>query len=227
MLRLKGAFFTFSSIALVQVAFTLYNNYKPLFGGADGIAGVPTLVVFGKPIVNYYDWFTVLAVLVIIMGLIVERIRSTQLGRALACCRDNETAARTLGVNVYQTKVIAFMIAAVLSAMAGGLYTLITRFASADMFTYVTSTKYVIMAMLGGVQSTIGSVFGALLVQVLPQIFGKFEGYLQLFWGFSIVLLMIFMPEGLAGIVKAVVRRFKKSKNNDQEIKSSDDAERE
>lgn len=203
LLRLKGTFFTFSTIALVQMTYTIYNNYKVLFGGADGISGVPTTVLFGKKFFFYSDWLPVLLIVAVGVGLIVSRIRSTPLGRSLASCRDNETAARTLGVNVYLTKVIAFTIAGVLSAMAGGLYTLLMKFVSADMFTYASSTKYVIMAMLGGVQSTAGAFFGAIIVQVLPQLLKNFERYFQLFWGVAIVLLMVFMPEGIAGIVKS------------------------
>jgi len=212
LLRLKSTFFTFSTIALVQMSYTIYNNYKPLFGGPDGIAGIPTTTLFGLKMMDYYDWFPWLLGFAVLIGLFINRIRTTPMGRSLASCRDNETAARVLGVNVYMTKVLAFTIAAVLSAMAGGLYALQTKFVSADMFTYASSTKYIIMAMIGGVQSTIGAFIGALIVQVLPQLLKSFEGYLQLFWGVSIVLLMVFMPEGIAGIFRATVRRMKNKK---------------
>lgn len=210
LMRLKSTFFTFSTIALVQMAFTFYNNYKPLFGGADGVSGIPWLTLFGTRIANYYQWLPILLTISVVCGLFVERIRSTQLGRSLASCRDNETAARILGVNVYLTRVIGFTIAGVLSALAGGLYALLTKFASADMFTYASSTKYIIMSMLGGVQSTVGVFFGAVIVQIIPQVLKAFDKYLQLFWGISIVLLMIFMPEGLAGIVKMISEKIRK-----------------
>lgn len=212
LLRLKSTFFTFSTIALVQMCYTIYNNYKPLFGGADGIAGIPTTVLFGQKMANYYDWFPWLLLFSVLIGLLVSRIRSTPMGRSLASCRDNETAARVLGVNVYMTKVLAFTIVGVLAAMAGGLYALQTKFVSADMFNYANSTKYIIMAMIGGVQSTVGAFFGAFIVQVLPQLLKSFEGFLQLFWGVAIVLLMVFMPEGLAGIVGTIRRKLKNRK---------------
>lgn len=204
LLRLKSTFFTFSTIALVQMSYTIFNNFKLLFGGADGISGIPTTIIFGKKMLSYYMWLPVLLSIAVIVGLFVARIRSTPLGRSLASCRDNETAARTLGVNVYMTKVIAFTIAGVLSAMAGGLYGLLTKFVSADMFTYASSTKYVIMAMIGGVQSTLGAFLGAVIVQVLPQLLKNFERFFQMFWGVSIVLLMVFMPEGIVGIFRTI-----------------------
>ncbi len=217
LLRLKGTFFSFSTIALVQVAYTFFNNYRPLFGGVDGITGIPSTKIFNYTLSNHYKWFPFLLVFVVLVGFLVERIRTTQLGRSLASCRDNETAARILGVNVYMTKVIAFTIAGVLSAMSGALYSMLIKYASADMFTYATTSKYIIMAMFGGVQSTVGSFIGALIVQVLPQLLKVLQKYFQLIWGVSIVLLMVLMPEGLTGIYKSIIKKKNKtSKEGEQ-----------
>ena len=164
--KLKGTYFTFATIALVQVAFTFFNNYRPLFGGPDGINGIPTLSVGGAELSGYNHWFYFLVVLLVVLGIVVERIRRTQLGRSLASIRDNETAAMTLGVDIYHTKVIAFVIAGLLSGLAGALYAMHIRFISADMFNYNSSTQIIIMAMLGGVNNTVGVIIGALLVGV-------------------------------------------------------------
>lgn len=221
LLRLSGTYFTFSTIALVQVFFTIFNNYKPLFGGADGISGVPTLNLFGYTLSDYNQWFYFLAFIVLLVAIFVQRVRSTPLGRSLASVRDNETAALTLGVNVYMTKVIAFTIAGTLSAFAGALYCLHGRYVAADMFTYATSTQYIIMAMLGGVNSPVGPFIGSMLVSVLPEVLRGFERYFQLFWGISIVLLMVFIPTGLAGLVEHFIAKLKKknkiSRNNQGE----------
>lgn len=82
--KLKGTYFTFATIALVQVAFTFFNNYRPLFGGPDGINGIPTLSVGGAELSGYNHWFYFLVVLLVVLGIVVERIRRTQLGRSLA-----------------------------------------------------------------------------------------------------------------------------------------------
>lgn len=209
LLRLKGTYFTFSTIALVQVTYTFFNNFKPLFGGPDGISGIPTTQLFGQKLTTYSSWFPVLLAIVVLAGLLVERLRSTQLGRSLAAIRDNETAARTLGVHVYMTKVIAFTVSAVLAAFAGGLYAMHGQFVSSDMFTYSSSAQYIIMAMLGGVNNTVGVFLGALLVEILPQGLRAFERYFQLFWGICIILLMVFMPSGLAGMFESLQKRIK------------------
>lgn len=216
--RLKGTFFTFATIALVQMSYTLYNNYKPLFGGTEGIAGVNNFQLGGLIFDTNLKMFYLCLTLVILLGLLVERIRRTKLGRSLASIRDNDVAALTLGVNVYRTKVIAFTLASVLAGLSGAMYTFVGKYAVSDYYTWSKAANYVIMGMLGGINSTVGVVFGSVIVKLLPEVFRQFKSYVQLFWGVAIILLMVFMPEGCAGLVKTVRKRLVSAhKNRKQE----------
>lgn len=207
--KLSGTYFTFSTIAVVSMTYTFFLNYKPLFGGAEGISKIDSFSLFGVEIVEHEQWFYVLFALTILVALIVERIRRTQLGRSLASIRDNETAAKTLGVNVYMTKVYAFTIAAAFAALSGALYAFQGNYAVSDIFTYNNATQYIIMAMLGGVNNTIGILIGSMLVKIVPEVFRAFDSYVQLFWGIAIILLMIFMPDGFAGLTKVIPKKIK------------------
>jgi branched-chain amino acid transport system permease protein len=208
--RLKGTYFTFATIGLVQVAWAFYLNYKPLFGGPDGVSNIANLKIFGFSPANYNQWFYVLIIFVLIVAFLVEKVRSSQLGRSLAAIRDNEIAAYTLGINVYKTKVIAFTIAGVLAAIAGALYAMHSRFVSSDMFTFERATSYIIMAMLGGVNNTTGVVVGSLLVTALPEWLRGLQKYLQLIYGIGVILLMVFMPMGLAGVAANISKGIKR-----------------
>ncbi|MCC8190251.1 MAG: branched-chain amino acid ABC transporter permease, partial [Planctomycetes bacterium] len=199
LLRMKGTYFTFATIGLVQVTWSVYLNYKPLCGGPDGISSIPTLSFFGFTPTDYQEWFYLLMGIAVATGVIIERIRTTSLGRSLASVRDNEIAANTLGVNVYMTKVWAFVIAGMLAGLAGSLYAMHMKFISSDLFTFDISTTYVIMVMLGGVNSTPGVFVGAILVMMMPEWLRFMERYLKLMWGIGVILLMMFMPMGLAG----------------------------
>ncbi len=207
--RLRGTYFTFSTIGLVQVTWCFFLNYKPLFGGPDGVPGIPALSIFGHQLANYNEWFYVLAFFVAVVAIGIERIRSTQLGRSLASIRDNEIAAQTLGVNVYATKVIAFTIAGGLAGFAGALYGMHSQFVSADMFTFERATSYIIMVMLGGVNSTPGVFLGSVLVTMLPEWLRDMKQYLQLFYGIGVICLMVFMPMGIAGLVGDTIKKYK------------------
>ena len=207
LLRLKGTYFTFATIGLVQVTWQVYLNYKPLCGGPDGISSIPTLSLFGFAPADYYQWFYLLMGIALVVGVLIERVRTTSLGRSLASVRDNEIAANTLGVNVYMTKVWAFAIAGMLAALAGSLYAMHAKFISGDLFTFDMSTTYVIMVMLGGVNSTPGVFVGAVLVMMMPEWLRPVERYLKLFYGIGVILLMMFMPMGLAGMANLVLKR--------------------
>lgn len=208
--RLHGTYFTFATIGLVQVTWAIYMNFKPLSGGPDGISGIPFIGIGDLKPASYNTWFYIIMGIVIVCMILVERIRRTQLGRSLASIRDNEIAAQTLGVNVYNTKVIAFTIAGTLAGLAGGLVAMHNRFIAADLFTFDVSTTYVIMAMLGGVNNTVGTFVGSLLVTMLPEWLRPVQQYLKLAYGIGVILLMIFMPMGLACMVKSITTRFRR-----------------
>ena len=205
--RLGGTYFTFATIGLVQVTWSIYLNYRPLCGGPDGISGIPIIRFLGMAPRNYHDWFYILIGFAVVAGVLVERVRRTRLGRSLASIRDNEIAAQTLGVNIYRTKIIAFTIAGALSGLSGGLYAMHNQFISSDLFTFDVATTYVIMTMLGGVNNTAGVFVGAILVTMLPEWLRPVQRYLKLCYGIGIILLMVFMPMGLAGLGNAILKK--------------------
>jgi len=205
--RLRGTYFTFATIGLVQVTWSVYLNYRPLCGGPDGVSGIPVISILGMSPRNYHDWFYILIAFALVAGALVERVRRTRLGRSLASIRDNEIAAQTLGVNIYRTKIIAFTIAGALSGLSGGLYAMHGQFISSDLFTFEVATTYVIMTMLGGVNNTAGVFFGAILVTMLPEWLRPVQRYLKLCYGVGIIILMVFMPMGLAGLCNAILKK--------------------
>ena len=189
--KLKGTYFTFATIALVQVAFTFFNNYRPLFGGPDGINGIPTLSVGGAELSGYNHWFYFLVVLLVVLGIVVERIRRTQLGRSLASIRDNETAAMTLGVDIYHTKVIAFVIAGLLSGLAGALYAMNYNSIVPKKFDFNTSILVLVYVVLGGLGNIWGSIVATVVLYVLPEALRQFSDYRMLVYAIVLILVML------------------------------------
>ena len=210
--RLGGTYFTFATIGLVQVTWSVYLNYRPLCGGPDGISGIPVIRFLGMTPQNYHHWFYILLGFALAAGLLVERVRRTRLGRSLASIRDNEIAAQTLGVHIYKTKIVAFTVAGALAGLSGGLYAMHNQFISSDLFTFDVATTYVIMTMLGGVNNTAGVFVGAILVTMLPEWLRPVQRYLKLLYGVGIILLMVFMPMGLAGLGNAILKKFQRKK---------------
>lgn len=210
LLRLSGGYFTFATMGLVNICAALFINLKPLTGGANGIIGIPKLSIFGFTFDTLYKWFFLLLAVCVGCGLVVQRIRKTSLGRSMAAVRDNELAAKSLGINCYQVKVISFVIAGAFAGLSGALLAFHNGAVSYALFSFTNATNFVIMVMLGGVNSTIGTFLGTFLVTLMPEVLRPLASYLVLIQGFMIILMMIFMPMGLAGIGHAIRDNYKK-----------------
>ena len=208
--RLRKVFFVFGTLGVVQIAAIFFNNNKPLFGGVNGIRGIPTLNIGTFKFDNNTKWFYLLIGFVVVGYIVVERIRNTKLGRSLASIKDNEMAALSLGVNVYMTKVYAFTISGVLCGLAGALFAMQGNFISPDLYTFNQATLIVIMLLMGGMDHTFGAIIGGLIVSILPESFRNLQSFLMLAYGLAIILLMVFMPTGIAGASAKISNYIKK-----------------
>ena len=215
--RLKGSYFSFASIGFTTLLYTIFSNWMEVTGGPDGISRIPALDLGFFSCDNYYDYFRVYFIVAIICFLVVVRMRKTSFGRALASVRDNEIAARSFGINAYMTKVFSFTIAGVLACLAGAMYALHAGYISPEPFKYDQSAIYLIMVMLGGVDSTFGAFIGSMLLTILPEQMRFLQSYYKLVYGVGVIILMVVMPMGVMGMVHALrnkIRMIIKRKKN-------------
>lgn len=214
--RLKGSYFSFASIGFTTLLYTIFSNWIDVTGGPDGISRIPELNLGFVTCDNYYTYFRVYFIIAIICFLAVVRMRKTSFGRALASVRDNEIAASSFGINVYITKVYSFTIAGFFACLAGAMYALLEGYISPLPFAYDQSAIYLIMIMLGGVDSTFGAFLGAMMLTILPEQLRFLASYYKLVYGVVVIILMIFMPMGIMGIVNGIrhkIRNSMKKKN--------------
>lgn len=223
--RLKGSYFAFASIGLAQLFYTIFSNWMNMTGGPDGISKIPDLNLFFYKCESYYDYFKVLFIIGIISYLIINRIRKSYFGRALASVRDDEIAAKCMGINTYRTKVLSFVVAGSFASLAGGLYSSMEGYISPEVFKFDQSAIYLIMIMLGGVDSTFGALLGTMLLTIIPEKIRFLQSYFKLVYGVGVIILMIVMPMGLMGIFNNIKRelhfrkkrRDKKMNENNEE----------
>lgn len=216
--RLKGSYFAFASIALVNLIFTILQNWMDMTGGPDGISKIPNLGIGSLECKNYYSYFRLIAIVAVICGLLVQRIRKTYFGRALSSVRDNEIAARCMGINPYRTKVYSFVVAGAFAGLAGSLYAFQAGYITPDPFKFDQSAIYLIMVMLGGVDSTVGAFIGTLLLTILPEKLRILQDYYQLVYGVGVIILMVVMPMGIVGLAKSVRKRFRARRKKKQAL---------
>jgi len=203
--RLKGLYLAIATMAFgIGIERILYH-FKGLTGGAYGLMVAPPKVlgiVFDTPARLY--WLVLVAASLAIV--LVSNIARSQPGRMLVAMRDSELAATSMGINVSVIKVLAFATSAALAALGGVLYAAILNFISLEHFTLWLSITFISMIVVGGLGSIVGSFLGAAFVVVVPEMLRGLGGHHQIIYGLAMILVFMFWPKGLAGLVD-VARR--------------------
>ena len=149
-------------------------------------------------------------IFLIIGAWVALNLHDSPTGRALRALHGSEIAARTVGIDVARLKLQAFVISAVYASLAGSLLALQNKFITPDVAGFMHSIEMVTMAVLGGAGSVLGAFFGAAILTTLPQVLTVFQEYEQILLGLVMMLVMIFMRDGLLpSIVRALRGRDK------------------
>jgi len=201
-LRIKGYYLAVASLGLGILVSMLLTNEIAITGGPDGIK-VPDLglrgwlVDKGLSVTNGQFWYGMSAVCLVIGAWVALNLADSATGRALRALHGSETAAGTVGVDVAQAKLTAFVISAVYASVSGSLLALMNRLVTPDIAGYMHSIEMVTMAVLGGSGTVLGGILGAAILTLLPQVLTAFEQYEQVVLGAIMMLVMIFLPQGL------------------------------
>lgn len=154
---------------------------KLLINGAQGITGITKA-----------STFTIGIVLVIITLLVILNLVNSRAGRAITSIRDNEIAARSVGVPITKYKLMAFVTSAVFAGIAGVLYSLNYSSLVAKKFDYNTSILILVFVVLGGIGNLRGSVIAAAVLTVLPEMLRSMNDYRMLIYAIVLIVVMIF-----------------------------------
>jgi branched-chain amino acid transport system permease protein len=202
-LRLKGHFLAVATLGFgVLIAMVITNEVR-WTGGPDGMA-VKRLEVFGEPIRSPQAWYWIAGFTLVLGVAIAQNLLDSPTGRALRALHDSEVAARVAGVDIARMKVIVFAISAVYASVAGSYLALLNGHITPDAAGFLHSVELVTMVVLGGMGSLVGSIVGAAALTILPQVLTVFHEYEHLMLGCFIILIMIFLRDG---IVPSLSRR--------------------
>lgn len=205
LLRLSGHYLAMATLGFNFVIHSVLLEWDELTGGPSGFSGIPYLkvgdFVFDDEVrLHYLLWGTTMICLLFCLNLVRSGV-----GRGLSALAEDETAAAALGVNTRQAKIKVFVLSAIMASFAGSLFAHCYSFISPDSFGIFTSTDMVIMVVIGGMGSIWGSLFGAGLITLLPEWIGVFETYKDFVHGGILVLVLMFLPQGLVtGLVDMV-----------------------
>jgi branched-chain amino acid transport system permease protein len=202
-LRLGGHYLAMVTISFQEILTLVLTNWIGLTQGPDGISNIarPAGLTSGD------NYLSLCLVALICVTLYAWRLKTSRLGRAMQAVRDNEIAAGTCGIDIFRTKVAAFGISAVLGGIGGGLFAGAFSYISPDQFSFAESIVLLTMALLGGMQSPFGALLGTGLLVMLPEWLRFLQQIYLAVYGGAVILIMVFLPEGLWGSAAARLRR--------------------
>ncbi len=210
-LKLQGYYLAVATLGLGILISMVLTNESQWTRGPDGIS-VPDLGLRGVladmgwrlTAGQFWYWFS--ALVLFIGAWLALNLHDSPTGRALRALHGSEVAARTVGVDVARLKLNAFVISAVYASVSGSLLAMMNRFVTPEIAGFMHSVEMVVMAVLGGVGSVLGAIFGAAILTALPQALTMFHEYEKLLLGAVMILVMIFLREGL---LPSILRRFR------------------
>lgn len=186
-LRLNGDYLAIITLGFGEIIRVLILNFK-FTGGAFGLQSIP----------KYTDYTWVFVMVMITISSIYTTIKSRH-GRAIISIRENEIAAEASGIPVTYYKTMAFTISAFFAGVAGGLYAHYLGLLDANNFGFMKSVEILVMVVLGGMGSLLGSVVAATGLTLLPEMLRVFSEYRLIIYSLLLVIVMIFKPSGLFG----------------------------
>jgi branched-chain amino acid transport system permease protein len=213
-LRLKGLYLAITTLAFSFIINTVILEARTVTNGARGIA-VQRPEIFGVSF-DSDAAFTQLCLGFAILTLFATlNIRRSRVGRAFVAIRDNDTAARVMGINLHAYKLFAFVTSAFITGIAGSLYGIYLSFVSVEGFPFLLSIEALAILIVGGLGSALGAVLGTILIVLLPEatrlVFSLFSAQINalfstgaqelksMLYGLVIILFLRFQPRGLVG----------------------------
>lgn len=195
-LKLKGHTLAMATLGLGIIISIAINNESQWTGGPDGI-GVPAFTIFDFTIEGEKAWYAVSAALLLLMTWFALNLIDSPVGRALQAIHGSEVASRVAGVDTAKFKARVFVLSAVVASIAGSISAHYIGFITPGMAGFFHSIELVTMVVVGGMASVFGSIIGAALLTILPQLLQTFEGWEVVVFGVILMVTMIFMPKGL------------------------------
>ena len=208
--RLRGIYFAMCTIAFGQVFYFIAFQWSSVTGGDDGVSawhrmplnlGFTTIDILQSSRAFYYFALTVVAVCAAAMAFLLR----SPFGRTLLAIRENERRARFLGIPVDRHIWMSWVISSFFVSVAGTLYALLNNFVDPRAVRWDQSGMFVIMAVLGGMRSFWGPLIGAAIFIVLEDYLSSLTQNWESFIGLFFVLIVLFFPRGVLGIIRRKV----------------------
>lgn len=214
-MKLRGIYLAIVTLGFSEIIRLVALNWESVTGGPNGIKGVPVPMFFGTKISSSIDYYYIFFVLAIIFLFVTNRVVKSRVGRAWISIREDELAAKSLGVETSWYKAMNFMYGAFWAGIAGAAFAPYFKFISSDMFTLDEGFNILSMVIIGGQGTLVGPIVGSAIVNILTEVLRPVSEYRMVVYALLIIVMMWVRPQGIVGASKSILAggKIKKTKN--------------
>jgi branched-chain amino acid transport system permease protein len=198
-LRLQGLYLGIATLGFGEVVHYVVRNWEELTGGPLGLSRIPKPELLGLAFDNVYSYYGLVVVFLLLVAWVCYRLQVSQFGLALTAMRDDPIAAELSGVNLATHRITAFAIGAGLAGLAGSLFAHYMTYLNPENFTNQLSTMVITMHMVGGRGNIIGSLLGAGIVHISPELLHAVPRVRLLMYGALLTAVVVGFPDGILG----------------------------
>ena len=201
-LRLRGDYLAIVTLGFGEIVRLVFVNWKGLTRGPAGLPGIPAPQLFGITISGRTEFYYLALILALFTIFFMVKLINSGVGMAMQTVKNDEIAAEAIGIQPRKYKIMAFVISSAFAGMIGCFFASYLSYISPTAFVYNTSMTILTMVVLGGLGSIMGSVLGASILVIVPEMLRFLNDYRMLIFGALMVFMMIFKPEGFWGAGK-------------------------
>jgi branched-chain amino acid transport system permease protein len=201
-MRLTSIYFAVATLGIGEMIYVTMLNWVGLTRGPMGVRSIPGITLFGSEGMV----FSLVVTAAVMLGSlwVVHRLMYSYYGNSLRALREDDACADAMGIDVGRLKLQSFGVACCLAGVAGALFAHTTGFISPESFRFGESILVLSMVVVGGLGSLYGSIIGALLLTVLPELLRDLGSWRMIAVGAVLFLSILFLPRGLVGEVSAI-----------------------
>ncbi len=197
--RLKGIFLAMTTLGFSEIVRLIVLNAGSFTRGPMGIPGIPVPTVFGYPLSNNFQMYYLILFLASITIFVCMRVLNSRIGRAWVAIREDELAARAMGIPTIRYKIYNLAFGTFWAGVAGCYYAFLSSFISADSFILDEGFAIMSMVLVGGMGSMVGPPVGAFILIIIPEVFRFLAQYRLIIYGAAILITMHLRPQGIFG----------------------------
>lgn len=198
-MRLKEIYLAITTLGFGEIIRLIMLNWTDLTRGSMGLPGIPAPSILSYEISSNQVFYYLILGLVLVTIIAITRLIDSRTGRALIAIREDELAAKNMGIDVTAYKMLAFAVGAFFAGLAGSFYAHYTSFIDPHTFSFTESIAILAMAVLGGLGSINGSIVGAVILTVIPELLRGIAEYRLIVFGLIMMAVMLLRPQGLFG----------------------------